>query len=100
MGIFDSIKNALGKGEDETEEPLAESPAIEPGSESPGIADEGGRPASYEVRSGDTLWKIAETVYGHGSHYMAIFEANSDLLESPDHIFPGQNLKIPELTAN
>ena len=52
---------------------------------------------SYTVQSGDTLWKIAEEMYGNGSKYMKIFEANTDLLENPDRIFPGQVLVIPEL---
>ncbi len=36
-------------------------------------------------------------MYGNGSKYMKIFEANTDLLENPDKIFPGQKLVIPEL---
>lgn len=57
--------------------------------------DAGGK--TYTVQSGDTLWKIAEEAYGNGSKYMAIFEANKDILENPDRIFPGQELKIPDI---
>ncbi len=51
----------------------------------------------YVVQSGDTLWKIAETQYGHGKggKYQEIFEANKPLLKDPDHIYPGQRLRIP-----
>lgn len=56
-----------------------------------------GETRTYTVKSGDSLWKIAEAMYGNGSKYMKIFEANSDLLENPDKIFPGQELKIPKL---
>ena len=52
---------------------------------------------TYVVQSGDTLWIIAEKIYGSGSKYMKIYEANRDLLEDPDQIFPGQELKIPRL---
>jgi len=52
---------------------------------------------TYTVESGDTLWKIAEKVYGSGGKYMKIFEANTDILENPDKIFPGQKLVIPEI---
>jgi nucleoid-associated protein YgaU len=52
---------------------------------------------TYTVVSGDTLWGISERLYGKGSNYMKIFEANTDLLENPDHILPGQKLRIPEL---
>ncbi len=56
---------------------------------------EGGR--TYTVVSGDSLWKIAEAMYGNGSKYTKIFEANRDILDDPDRIFPGQVLKIPDL---
>jgi nucleoid-associated protein YgaU len=59
-------------------------------------APEEGEARTYTVVSGDTLWKIAERMYGNGSQYMKIFEANTDLLENPDRIFPGQKLLIPE----
>jgi len=70
-------------------DPASTSEAMEPGEPA---ADEG---RSYTVVSGDTLWRISERMYGNGSHYMKIFEANTDLLEDPDHIFPGQKLRIP-----
>jgi nucleoid-associated protein YgaU len=59
-------------------------------------AGEGGE-RTYTVVAGDTLWRIAEQQYGSGSKYMKIFEANTDILEHPDRIRPGQKLRIPEL---
>lgn len=59
-------------------------------------ADDAGM-KTYTVKSGDSLWKIAEAMYGNGSKYTEIFEANKDILDNPDKIFPGQELKIPEL---
>ncbi len=67
---------------------VAEEPAAE------GDVEEG---RTYTVQSGDTLWKISEEMYGNGAKYMKIFEANTDLLDNPDRIFPGQKLKIPDL---
>ena len=52
---------------------------------------------TYTVQSGDSLWKISEKMYGSGTKYMKIFEANTSLLENPDKIFPGQELVIPDL---
>jgi nucleoid-associated protein YgaU len=51
----------------------------------------------YTVKSGDSLWKIAEEIYGrgHGGEYEKIFDANRPLLKDPDAIFPGQVLRVP-----
>ena len=51
----------------------------------------------YTVKSGDTLWKIAEQSYGHGQgpKFQQIFEANRPLLKNANSIFPGQVLRIP-----
>ena len=56
-------------------------------------------PHFYEVKKGDTLWKIAEEVYGkgYGDKNKIIFEANKPMLKSPEKIFPGQQLRIPDL---
>ncbi|MCZ2327983.1 peptidoglycan-binding protein LysM [Bartonella sp. F02] len=54
----------------------------------------------YEVKTGDNLWKIAEKVYGkgQGDKNNIIFEANKPMLKSPDKIYPGQVLRIPEIS--
>jgi len=51
----------------------------------------------HEVKSGDTLSKIAKEVYGDPMKYNIIFEANTPMLEHPDRIYPGQILRIPTL---
>jgi nucleoid-associated protein YgaU len=49
----------------------------------------------YEVQSGDSLSKIAQSV-SHGKlNYNQIFEANRDKLSDPDKIQVGQKLVIP-----
>ena len=50
----------------------------------------------YTVKSGDTLSAIAKQFYNDASQYMKIFEANKNLLSSPDKIAPGQVLTIPD----
>lgn len=54
---------------------------------------------TYEVKKGDTLWKIAEAMYGkgHGAQYNIIFDANRPMLSDPDKIYPGQILRVPPL---
>jgi len=51
------------------------------------------------VKSGDTLWAIAEREYGkgQGAKYDVIFQANRPMLTHPDKIYPGQVLRIPPL---
>lgn len=71
----------------------AEATRAEPAPEAEPAAE--GR--TYTVQSGDSLWKISEAMYGSGAKYKHIFEANRDILDDPDRIFPGQVLKIPDL---
>ena len=52
----------------------------------------------YEVKSGDTLSKIAKAHYGDPMKYNSIFEANKPMLTDPDKIYPGQKLRIPKLS--
>jgi nucleoid-associated protein YgaU len=49
----------------------------------------------YEVKSGDTLSKIAKQFYGDANKYNQIFEANRPMLKDADEIYPGQKLRIP-----
>jgi len=50
---------------------------------------------TYTVEKGDTLSAIAKRHYGQASAWKQIFEANRDVLDDPDRIFPGQKLKLP-----
>lgn len=49
----------------------------------------------YEIVSGDTLGAIAKRYYGKASAYMKIFEANRDIIDDPNKIYPGQKIRIP-----
>ena len=50
----------------------------------------------YEVKKGDSLWKIAQNAYGDGNRHPDIFEANKEVIQNPDLIFPGQMLRVPK----
>ncbi len=54
----------------------------------------------YEVKSGDSLSKIAKSHYGDPMKYPMIFEANKPMLKDPNLIYPGQMLRIPPLNDN
>jgi len=47
------------------------------------------------VLEGETLFKIAQRIYGSGANYLALYEANKDTLKDPNLIRVGQVLKIP-----
>ena len=50
---------------------------------------------NYTVVKGDSLSKIARRFYGDANDWRRIFEANTDQIENPDLIHPGQVLRIP-----
>lgn len=50
---------------------------------------------TYTIESGDTLSKIAKEQLGRASAWRDIFEANRDVIDNPDRIFPGQVIKLP-----
>ncbi len=50
---------------------------------------------TYTVQKGDSLSRIAKNLLGDANAWTRIFQANRDVLEDPDKIFPGQTLKIP-----
>jgi protein tyrosine/serine phosphatase len=51
---------------------------------------------TYVVVAGDSLWKIAKNLYGKGSMWKVLFEANQDTVKNPNRIYVGQVLTIPE----
>ncbi len=51
---------------------------------------------TYTVQKGDSLWSIAQRLYGSGMKYALLFEANRDKVKDPNAIFVGQVLIVPE----
>jgi len=51
----------------------------------------------YEIKSGDTLSKIAKQFYGNANKYPLIFEANREVIKHPDKIYPGQMIRVPKM---
>ncbi len=57
-----------------------------------------GKIRTYTVLKGDCLWYIAgyPEIYDNPLKWPLIFKANSDQIQDPDLIFPGQVFVIPE----
>ena len=53
-------------------------------------------PKFYQVKSGDTLSAIAQVHLGDSGRHMEIFNANRNILSSPDAIDVGQTLRLPQ----
>ena len=85
MSILDNIKNIGDELLHAVDKNVDDKPVTAAGSN-----------RTYTVKSGDTLSAIARQFYNDASQYMKIFEANKNLLSSPDKIAPGQVLTIPE----
>ena len=77
--------NAALRGE--TPRPTTSTQAPAPNTPAPG--------RTYTVRSGDSLYRIAEQTLGDGNRYHELFEANQDQLENADAIREGMVLRIP-----
>ena len=52
---------------------------------------------TYTIAKGDTLSSIAKNHYGKASAWHQIFDANRDVIDDPDRVFPGQVIKLPAL---
>jgi phage tail protein X len=49
----------------------------------------------YVIERGDTLSHIAKRYYGKASSWPRLFEANREVIQDPDKIFPGQKIRVP-----
>ncbi|WP_193142174.1 MULTISPECIES: LysM peptidoglycan-binding domain-containing protein [unclassified Meridianimarinicoccus] len=66
--------------------------------EAPGIVQQalnGSGARIVTVQPGATLWAIAQDLYGAGTRYVQVFEANRDQIRDPNLIYPGQVFDLP-----
>ena len=75
--------------------PAQEAPRdLDPGAPQPKPAPQpaaAGR--SYTIKPGDNLWNISKEVYGDGTKYQRILDANPGI--NPDNMKPGTKIVIP-----
>lgn len=89
MGLMDFFK----KGKEEpVQKPQAKQPV--PNMPQPQTSTTGQQ--DYTIKSGDTLSKIAKQHYGNANEWRRIFDANKNVINDPDKIFPGQKIVIPD----
>jgi len=50
---------------------------------------------SVTIVRGNSLWRIARRVYGKGTLYTVIFDANREQIRDPNLIYPGQVFQMP-----
>ncbi len=50
---------------------------------------------THTVSRGESLWQIAETVYGNPLRWKALYQANRGIIKRPSLIYPGQTLLLP-----
>ncbi len=61
----------------------------------PVAAKKTGGPRTHVVKEGESLWKIAKQELGSGARWKEIYEANRDVLSTPDAVHSGLKLRIP-----
>jgi nucleoid-associated protein YgaU len=52
-------------------------------------------PRYHVVKDGESLWKIAKQELGSGARWNDIYNANRDVLSSPEALHTGQKLRVP-----
>jgi nucleoid-associated protein YgaU len=87
---------SLTPAQEAVQEPGASQPSAQEAAGTAAPPSPGTPVTEYTVAANDTLEKIAGKVYGDPAKWNKIFEANADRLKSPDRIYPGQVLAIPQ----
>ena len=50
----------------------------------------------YTIVKGDSLSKIAKKYYGNANEWNKLFEANREVIQDADLIYPGQVIRVPK----
>jgi nucleoid-associated protein YgaU len=68
-------------------------PAQQPAAATPAKPKDG----RVVIQPGNNLWRISRVLYGTGSKFTTLYEANKDQIRNPNLIYPGQVFRTPEV---
>jgi hypothetical protein len=60
------------------------------------VQEEGLADGRLIVQPGANLWRMARRVYGRGTRYTVIYQANREQIRDPNLIYPGQVFSLPD----
>ena len=63
--------------------------------QAPVVPTDSTREVTHVVKTGDTLWDLAQTYLKNPFRWPDIFRRNADVVENPHWIYPGEVIRIP-----
>jgi nucleoid-associated protein YgaU len=91
-------KAEMTRSENRDSESTAASESAEKSVKDDKSEPKGQRYTVRKTRPAESLWRISskKEIYGKGSKWKKIYDANRDKIKNPDRIYPGQELVIPK----
>jgi nucleoid-associated protein YgaU len=91
-------KAEMTRSENRDSESTAASESAEESVKDDKSEPKGQRYTVRKTRPAESLWRISskKEIYGKGSKWKKIYDANRDKIKNPDRIYPGQELVIPK----